>query len=259
VLCAKSQADPWLRLMALIAYVDDSGSSPNEPVYVLGGLILPQETWDVFADDWRGVLQSPPSIGYFKASEVWDRTKGPFSQMTTTERSMKVKAFVDIVATYKPMSISCRVEWSVFNEFRESYKLEPELDDPYFLLYFGIIAQMVDLAREERFGKVNFIFDSQNQIGKNVNAWYLVFLNRCTEDVLRFLGTKWPEFGDEKKTVELQAADMFAWYQRRSALGSLGNEAHSKVWERLSSSHYSTVLDPSHLVSIATDLAAIVG
>jgi hypothetical protein len=162
--------------MALIAFVDDSGSSPSDPVYVLGGLVLPSEAWRVFAYDWQAVLRSDPSIEYFKGSEVWDRKKGPFAALTTEQRTAKVEALSDTIARYKPLAISCRVDWATFEIFHESVSIEPELDDPYFFLFFSLIGQMIVLGTEEkRFDRVNFIFDDQNDIGKHVQLWYAVF------------------------------------------------------------------------------------
>lgn len=255
---SKSQIDPWYHLMALAAYVDDSGSSPNDPVYVLGGLTLPAEAWDVFSPHWKAALDSSPSIEYFKGSEVWDRTKGPFMNLTTPERMFKVEALADTLLTYKPLAISCRVEWQVFNKFVAEVSIEPELRDPYFFLFFGLIGQMVVLAHKSpRFSSVDFIFDNQNEIGQRVQAWYSVFVSRCTERVLALLGKKWPEFGDERKTMPLQAADMFAWYQRRSALGNLGHESHVRLWERFRRIQYSVILDYEHLYNIARDLSVV--
>lgn len=255
---SKSQTDPWLRLMALVAYVDDSGSSPSEPVYVLGGLVLPSEMWDVFSPDWKAVLNSPPRIEYFKGAEVWDRSKGPFVTLTTGERMAKVEALVDTLITYRPLAISCRVEWAVFKKFRAANRIEPELDDPYFFLFFAIIAQMISLgSKETKFDKVNFVFDNQNAIGNHVQMWYAVFLQRATERVAQHLGSEWPDFGDEKLVMPLQAADMFAWYQRRSALGNLGHESHVRIWERFTKLQFSTLLEYTELLNIANGLSAI--
>ena len=82
--------------MAIFAYVDDSGSDPSQPLYVLGGLMLPEDTWQIFSVDWKHVLRSEPSIDYFKASEVWDKDKGPFKEFTTKQRSAKVDALADL-------------------------------------------------------------------------------------------------------------------------------------------------------------------
>jgi len=242
--------------MPMVAYVDDSGSEPSQPVYVLGGLILPDTTWSIFSADWDHVLQSSPAIDYFKASEVWDREKGQFANFTTQERIDKVNSFADVVFEYKPLAIACRLEWPIFEKFRAAYPLIEELNDPYVFLFFACITRMVILAQDvPKFGKVNFVFDDQNKIGRNVQLWYQIFYARCTERVRALLSPNLPVFEDEKLTLPLQGADMFAWYRRRSVLNSLGRESHKRLWARFEPMCLSVVLDECHLRKIATDLS----
>ena len=125
--------------MAVYGFVDDSGSEPSQPVYVLGGLILPAEAWPIFAADWSHVLSSAPKIDHFKGSEVWDSRKGPFAGLTTKERSAKVDSLADVIFTYKPLSVSARVEWPIFKQFSNRYNLDEEFNDPYFFLFFALI------------------------------------------------------------------------------------------------------------------------
>lgn len=247
-MCVESQ------IMALYAYVDDSGSDPSHPLYVLGGLIMPDEQWKLFSADWDYVLHSSPNIDYFKASEVWDRSKGPFKNLTTKERSAKVDALADVIFTYKPLAVSTRVEWAIFKKFSERYQLDEDFCDPYFFLFFSLIGRTAVLALEDpRFEKVNFTFDEQGRMGIHARAWYLVFLSYCTGEVRSVLGN-WPQSDDEKKNLPLQGADMFAWYHRRNTLGSLGYETHQRIWKLFEYLNLSIVLEDSHLEKIADDL-----
>ena len=240
--------------MANYAYVDDSGSEPSQPVYVLGGLILPEETWRDFATDWNRVLTSNPAIAYFKGSEVWDKRKGPFKDFSTRERAEKVDSLADVVFAYKPLSISTRVEWDVYRRFSSRFNLDAGFDDPYFFLFFSLIAQVLILGRQHaQFSNVSFVFDEQGRIGTHARLWYLAFLTYCTRALESQLG-RWPESGDEKIIVQLQAADMFAWYQRRSVLGSLGHESHQRIWQRFEEFQSATIVRDTNLEKIATDL-----
>ena len=119
---------------------------------------------------------------------------------------------------------------------------------------------MLLLGRHEHnFKAVRFVFDYQNAIGESAKAWYPTFQSLCTDEVASYLAHEPPEFSDEKTELALQAADMFAWYQRRSALGSLGQEHHVSVWDRLRQFHHSTIIDsPDHLLAISTALGVTV-
>jgi hypothetical protein len=236
--------------LAIVAHVDDSGSSKVEPIYVLGGLILPTESWDLLTKDWDATLKAQPAIEYFKASEVWDRTKGPFKNFTTSQRSEKVEALADVVLTYRPRAISCRMRWSTYREFRKKVSINSLIDDPYFFLYHAIIGQIAIWGAAQNTGmRVNFIFDNQNGLGERVRAVWKFFLNSYTDELRARMGDI-PEFADEKACLPLQAADLFAWYQRRSALGTLGHESHIRIWERFKNIRYSTVLKEINLARI---------
>lgn len=257
-MCVQSQCQEWNQ-MAIVAYVDDSGSSKDEPVYVLGGLILPTESWDLLTKDWDAILKADPAIEYFKASEVWDRTKGPFKNFTTRQRSEKVEALADAVLTYHPWAISCRMRWSTYRDFRKEFSINPLIDDPYFFLYHAIIGQMSIWGAEQNTGvRVNFIFDNQNGLGERVRAVWRFFLNSYTDELRARMGDI-PEFADEKECLPLQAADLFAWYQRRSALGSLGHESHIRIWERFKNNRYATVLGKMNLDRIVILLENCIG
>ena len=233
--------DGWRRVLALKGYIDDSGSEPSSPVYVLGGLVLPVGWWNQIIADWDAVLKSAPRVEYFKGSEVWDRVKGPFRALSDQERMAKVDALADILAEHHPAAFSLRVEWSVFRAFTEAVPIHPDKNDPYFFLFYGMIAQMSLWSHKEpNFGPVDIIFDNQNKIGDKALGWYDFFKANTTPETQGMLGKK-PEFKDEKEELPLQAADMFAWYRRRHAIGTLHREWHNNVWQRLTRHHQSSV------------------
>jgi hypothetical protein len=106
---------------------------------------------------------------------------------------------------------------------------------------------------QPKFAGVNFVFDKQGRIEPIARFWYELFRGFCMGEIKNLLGDT-PKFEDEKQFVPLQAADMFAWYQRRSALGSLGHKSHQDIWQTFQPLQYSTVLEECHLNKIATEL-----
>jgi Protein of unknown function (DUF3800) len=247
----------WRRIMALTAYVDDSGSDPSSPVYVLGGVVLPAEWWTSLTEEWRGVLEASPSICYFKASEVGDREKGPFKDFTGEQRKQKVNALVDVLCTQHPLALSVSLEWSVFEQFRQRYKLPTGLDDPYFFLYYRIIALAAQCCmREANPTPIDFVFDDQGKVGRAVLEWYEFFAARLPKEMP--LGKK-PVFGDEKECLPLQAADLFAWYGRRSALNSLNPswDWQKNAWGLLSRYHTRGEIGINELVANAKSFGII--
>lgn len=243
--------------MCLTAYVDDSGSEPSEPTYVLGGVVLPSAWWTRLSEEWSGVLNAHPSIDYFKACQVWDKEKGPFAFFTDDQRMGKVDALVDVLTEYHPMAISCRMRWDTFTAFRDQVSLPKGKDDPYFYLFYGIIILMILRGKQEaNFTPVDFIFDNQNRVGKKVLAWHATFKDKVPLEVLPYFGNE-PRFGDEKQDIPLQAADLFAWYHRRNVQGSLHGNWQLSVWDRLSKFHSSSEMEAEHLMSAAAMVGII--
>ena len=247
-------ADGWRRVLALRAYVDDSGSEPSSPEYVLGGVVLPIGWWDRIAAEWGSVLNAPPTVEYYKAAEVWDRSKGPFRYLSDAERKAKVDALADVLTEHHPAAFSIRVKWDIFLSFANSVRIHSDRNDPYFFLFYGMIAQIKLWAHKEpTFGPVDLIFDNQNEIGRRACDYYEYVKQNSTPETQGMLGKR-PEFGDEKKEIPLQAADMFAWYSRRHALGTLYQEWNQNVWRRLSRYHQSAIMETETLESISRSL-----
>jgi uncharacterized protein DUF3800 len=255
VVCLSQPTRIWRRIMGVTAYVDDSGSDLGNVVYVLGGPMLPDSIWEIVKREWGAVLARLPSIAYFKASEVWDREKGPFASFSDDERRDKVYALADVIACYKPLAISCELNRLEFENFKSTVHLRPGYDDPYFFLFYALIAQVSLLGRCEcSFGPVDFYFDDQNGIGQKAKDWYPTFLERCSQEVVECLSPRCPEFDDEKKVIPLQAADMYAWYRRRSVLGSVVGPFHEIVWSALSHCFRAATIEACNLPYIAEDL-----
>lgn len=241
--------------MALSAYVDDSGSEPGAKIYVLGGVVLPHAWWESqFRPEWEGILKDSPSVPYFKASEVWDRSRGPFRDFTDAQRMQKVNALSEVICDLHPLALSVSLRWEDFLAFRESKILSPLAQDPYFFLFYRLLLLAIQFGqRESNPTPIDFTFDEQNDAWKQVKKWYAHFRECLSPEALAFLG-KDPEKGEEKACLPLQAADLFAWYTRRDALGTLHQPWHKSVRDWLFRYHTSVELDGHALAAMAVDL-----
>jgi hypothetical protein len=244
----------------LTTYVDDSGSEPGSPIYILGSLCLPKPLWKRVSEEWGGVLSATPSVGYFKASEVWERNEkkaSPFVKLTTEERVAKVSALVDVLSRHDPLTASFQIEWPVFLRFTKTYSLPKGMDNPYFYLYYGAILLQSEWGiRVGNPTAVDFVFDNHGSIGDEVKAWYPTFKSSCSPEIKDRLGSD-PKFCDEKVVIPLQAADLFAWYARRNALNALSNDWHKNVWDTLSTHHSVGTIDMDNLIAIGNMLGIL--
>src|SRR5438876_60990 len=93
----------------LKAFVDDSGSGGDSPWYVLAGYVGTVEAWDTFDEPWRKVLDGPPKLDYFKASEVLrpERQWGAFSP---SERDGRVNSLIQVIGNHALRSVYVRLK-----------------------------------------------------------------------------------------------------------------------------------------------------
>jgi Protein of unknown function (DUF3800) len=221
-----------IRLMLLTAYVDDSGSEPSAPTFVLAGFVLPAvpqsevidgrkvPSWVDLSNEWETVLRLPRELEYLKMSEVWDRKKGPFANWSDTERSEKVTALAEVISKHSPESLSVSIEWEQYKAFQREYVMPKDQDSPYFFLFYRIITLMAQAGEHyDNPFPVDFVFDCQNRIGRKTREWYYLFKDYMEPQYRKYLGAE-PVFKDEKKVVALQTADMLAWFLRREALAA---------------------------------------
>lgn len=246
--------------MAITAYVDDSGSEPQSHIYVLGGVVLRAAWWNKVAAEWVGALGASPSISYFKASDVWARQRrsaNPFKNFTDEERRRKVISLAGILCNAEAMTLSCHLEWEVFQNFKRAYKIPKGKDDPYFYLYYGIILLQAKWGiRETNSTRVDFVFDEHGPIGKKVKSWYHTFKETRSKRIRAVLGDE-PVFADEKCVIPLQAADLFAWYKRNHLSQTLYSEWHQAIWVNLSRHHSEMTIEMDDLVEIGKSLGFI--
>jgi hypothetical protein len=239
--------------VSLYAFVDDTGSEPSQPVYVLGGYVAPEDYWPSVANAWGLVLEQNPQIEYFKASQVWDFSKGPFMAFSAHERRSKVDALVGVLSDFNMVAISARLRWDDWQKFKVNRSIEKFAHDPYFFLFYALITSVVQQAHKAGYpGKSLFVFDNHGSIWKKVEAWYPHFYDLLNDRTRAYIALK-PCFEDEKEIVPLQAADLFAWHHRKHVLGKL-NEWQQSKWILLSKRMNSVVIESGNLVSMAEEL-----
>jgi hypothetical protein len=59
-------------MVMLQAFVDDSGSDPASRMFILAGFAATVPQWEHFSDEWQRVLDTEPSIAYYKNNQVYE-------------------------------------------------------------------------------------------------------------------------------------------------------------------------------------------
>lgn len=225
-------------LVVLQAFIDDSGSEPNSPVFVLAGYIATTEAWARFADDWAAEMAGDdefPTIKYFKMDEAMGLRDqfSPGSGWTRDLRDKKLVRLTSIIARTSRWQVCASMGQ---RDFEETLHRLPVFDDgrtlandhPYTFLWYQLVSEMWLRKRDmEMDGPCDFIFDQR--IGFEDEA--IRYWKRMKE--IMQIGdpelAKWmpnpPIFRDELEFKPLQAADLHAWTIRRllaNGSGGLG-------------------------------------
>lgn len=201
-------------MIMLQAYLDDSGSEPNSPIYCLAGYLANVGQWKRFSPAWKAALLADPSIDYFKMSEAMD-LRGQFEGIPSALRDQKVFSLAEITHKHIEARINITIGRDDFDIFLKPTSDWPEVQDPYFICFYALVV-MVN-AFHRRIGlpdvEIDFIFDEQGNIGKRAVGWWDILLHQAGPDRAKLLGSA-PIFRNDRKFLPLQAADMYAWVIR---------------------------------------------
>lgn len=204
------------------AYIDDSRSDSGVKEYVLAGYVATGDTWDRFQKEWVATLFNPPRIDHFHCVEAYN-LRGQFRGWTCSERDDKVSTLAKIIARHDLRSIDCRLSQAA--HARILAPVAPyDLRNPYFPLFYGLIANTARLLRAENCsGKIRFIFDGQGGLGKNTSVWFRSVRSSLPAELGSYLSDA-PKFENDKAVPALQAADALAWHLRRSRMPEYTSE-----------------------------------
>lgn len=215
-------------LLMLKAYVADSNMGQGA-VSVLAGWVAPASAWATFSDNWQAVLEMKPRLAHFKWAEMRGAS-GEFAGFSEQSKLEKVNLLINVLAETKAFGFVSAMPNDLYNEVFGAIS-DPAIRHPYFLSFYGIIAQLVEyLARIGSTEKVDFIFDIQHgQMGKVLASWE-AFLAIAPDSAKNILGDP-PIFRDDKTTLPLQAADLSAGLKREYADAAFfGREPLDPPW-----------------------------
>jgi hypothetical protein len=205
-------------LLMLKAFTDDSGSDPKScsrgPVFVMAGYLANIETWNNASTHWQEVLDAPPKLCWFKSTGVQNRTKPPFELWNPEDVERKVEQLSKVIQQAQLTSFVLAMYWDDFAKAKQEFVHTTDLE-PYGMLFGGVMAHVTRFIVENRLGEsVQFEFDEQGMIGQRALSEFWdarEMLPKSRADLI--VGP--PGFGNDKKVLPLQMADMLAWGIRR--------------------------------------------
>jgi hypothetical protein len=212
------------------AMIDDSGTEPQSPIFVLGGFIAPAAAWTKFSTDWQTVLDQPPKLDYFKLTEAFSLSaKGQFSRhkgWNETKRDDRLIDLAHVISRHAAIRVHASMSNDDFIKYVQSLAVPQRKlgsDHPYLLLAsqlmlaVGVSGDQLGLS-----GPCDYFFDEQEGFSVDFSQWWPSFkalLNTAgRSDLKEYIGSAPPTYRDEKTFLPLQAADFYAGYLRQHAI-----------------------------------------
>lgn len=182
--------------MVLCGYADDSAD--DKSAYVVAGWVSTAEKWGEFTEDFEKA--GLPRSLHMKTER---RRRG--------KRVQTLAALATVHGLYRADCVLHRGNYQNIVKGR----IAPELDSPYFVLFYQLILSVARLMdKTEWDGTVDWVFDDQGKIGIHAVRWYDFIKKHASPNLKKRLGNT-PVFRDDTKELPLKAADLFAWQIRR--------------------------------------------
>ncbi len=193
----------------LVGYFDESGTHSDSKVMGVGGFVADSHAWKKVRQHWRPVLQKY-GVTHFHATDLESR-KGIYLGWSIEKQIGFQKELTAVIRDRLPASLAFGVSHCVILEAYDRLvpigsALRDVLGSPYNFLGYQCISRVLDWAEtNQRPGPIEFIFESGGPaVGELTTTFYAVKpLKDCAMGELGF--------GDKKRTIELQVADLHAY------------------------------------------------
>jgi len=224
------------RVMAFFhAYVDDSGSHEDSPIFVLAGYLSTVRKWRTFTRRWQDALRRM-GLQSFHMSQAEARRGKPYEDWTADQRQENI---LELGGLAKRFAIGAfgvetsRREFDAILKNREPWPrpIAKDLRTPYPILCAAIGPALAESCKHNGIdpGHVKIVFSAQSH--EKLNRHAIGF----AENALARCGfVERPEFEYSAKHAPLQAADMFAWmkYQISASADFVPRQRHEPILYR---------------------------
>lgn len=194
------------RLLMIQAYVDDSMTDGE--VLVLAGLLASVERWEAFSVAWQERLDHA-RWPFFHMADVWFRG--------SDEALEHAKWHYYTIRDHAQGAICMTVPLFPLRLAAIKFGLAgTAAANPYTWAIKGLVNNLA--AHGHTWGlqePVDFIFDERPKEENDVREVWDHYISTLSEEVRNMTGRK-PIFENDKKVLPLQAADMWAWWCRKT-------------------------------------------
>jgi hypothetical protein len=197
-------------------FIDDSGSSGEEPVMYVAGWVGQASEWDAFSADWKETLtaRNPKPIAYFKHYEARSLTKC-FRGFTAPEANAKMLNLAAVITRYNVYGAVYAVARNYLRRMIQKHavtikgRAHQNLEDPFFICANSLMGYVMGSESVGHPGqKVDLIFDGKpgSAQANRLTTMLEVCRELAPEPIPHLLGSATPM--DDKEALPLQAADL---------------------------------------------------
>jgi hypothetical protein len=199
----------------LTAYIDDSGSQREGPVFILAGYIAETERWKRFSDQWQIGLDLEPKLNVVKIQHAL-RFEEHWGRFNAAQRDKRLKRFASIIRKHVQMSVVVSSGWADLLRIKKEFFPKGKFH-PYAILFQGLTATVVrhfyDRGVRE---KVSFVFDEQGALGRMAVGIFEAIWRDLPFELAELVAGR-PIHRNDEEVFPLQAAHTIAWLHRRYA------------------------------------------
>jgi hypothetical protein len=224
------------KLIMAKVFVDDSGSSKEEPIMYVAAWVGKVETWDRFANEWDKALtaSNPKPIDYFKHYEARSLRKC-FAGFTESQANEKMLNLAEVISRHSIYGVGFMLPREYHRRMIQKHALiirghaSKILTDPFFICMNALMCYVLGAEhRNSPNDKVDFIFDGKPG-SRQANLTIMMYENNrdsfMPEPYRSIMGTAMPM--NDMDVLPLQAADFLAG-QVRAAL-PVAADGHSLI------------------------------
>lgn len=232
--------------------IDDSDD--GDRIVLLGGLIASVEAWEELQDRWNGILARDERFTHWHQSDAWAQKESPWDILKDKAiYDAFIADFSDAIVAAKPRGLSVWLDlsdWRAVVPTADTIPIHRGLDtdvkwrlacqhfsDPYSMLGGAICLQIEKRLRE---------LDGQPRAGVIIEAGSPV-KNSSLSSIFEWFDGEWQKDdggaciqiatimkGKSPESRPLEAADLYAWAQRRALRRELDGKPPEPLWSKLS-------------------------
>jgi hypothetical protein len=249
------------RVAVFLAYSDETETGDRDGLFLTGGCVAPEDSWQHFARAWQSrVLNGPPKIPYLHMTEIrdgdWQKEQG----LSIRDADDRVSEAVRVIRSTGGVSlISSEMSKRDLREgIQDMLKRKGEdivrgVDQPDYLCFLAFcefaVAHVYKTSPEVE--KVNFVVSRKQKVTYHIGQFHEDLKKQIDPPLRALVGDLFP--GDMTRMLPLQAADLVCWHCQRFLSGKADSADRMRL-DKLGKNGYRHEYSRSDLEDMGVDL-----